>query len=125
MGRSARMRDTSAQKLYTSEEDLLMELVGRKKRPTRTERKWTRIDISLHASLPYGTSRTEASVKPSAGCGRKVSSPAATTSRSRRIKSLRFRSCSTDAHLCGIALVDGGQHPHRLGEREERNRRAR
>jgi hypothetical protein len=44
-----------AARAYTCEEDLLTELVGRRKRPTRTERRWTRIDLSLHASLPYGS----------------------------------------------------------------------
>ena len=38
---------------YTCEEDILTELVGRRKRPIRTERRWTRVDLSLHASLPY------------------------------------------------------------------------
>ena len=40
---------------YTCEEDLLTELVGRRKRPIKTERRWMRIDLSLHASLPYGS----------------------------------------------------------------------
>ena len=40
---------------YTCEEDLLTELVGRRRRPIRTERRWTRIDLSLQASLPYGS----------------------------------------------------------------------
>jgi hypothetical protein len=40
---------------YTCEEDLLAALVGRRRRPLRTERRWTRIDFSLHASLPYGS----------------------------------------------------------------------
>ncbi len=44
-----------AARAYTCEEDLLTELVGRRRRPTRTERRWTRIDLSLHASLPYGS----------------------------------------------------------------------
>ena len=44
-----------AARAYTCEEDLLAELLGRRNRPTRTERRWTRIDLSLHASLPYGS----------------------------------------------------------------------
>jgi hypothetical protein len=44
-----------AARAYTTEEDLLTEIVGRRKRPTRTVRRWTRIDLSLHASLPYGS----------------------------------------------------------------------
>jgi hypothetical protein len=44
-----------AARAYTTEEDLLTELVGRRRRPIRTERRWTRIDVSLHASLPYGS----------------------------------------------------------------------
>ena len=30
-------------------------LSGRRKRPPRIERRWTRVDLSLHASLPYGS----------------------------------------------------------------------
>ena len=44
-----------AARAYTTEEDLLTELVGRRRRPIRTERRWTRIDLSLRASLPYGS----------------------------------------------------------------------
>jgi hypothetical protein len=44
-----------AARALTCEEDLLTELVGRRKRPPRTERRWTRIDLSLHATLPYGS----------------------------------------------------------------------
>ena len=40
---------------YTTEEDLLTELVGRRKRTPRTERRWMRVDLSLHANLPYGS----------------------------------------------------------------------
>jgi hypothetical protein len=46
-----------AARAYTCEEDLLTELVGRRKRPLRTERRWTRIDLSLHATLPYGSTK--------------------------------------------------------------------
>ena len=31
------------------------ELLGRRKRPARTEQRWKRVDLSLHASLPYGS----------------------------------------------------------------------
>ncbi len=44
-----------AARAYTCEEDLLTELVGRRRPPFRTERRWTRIDLSLQASLPYGS----------------------------------------------------------------------
>ena len=44
-----------AARSYTCEEDLLTELVGRKKRPSKTEPRLTRVDLELHASLPYGS----------------------------------------------------------------------
>ena len=44
-----------AARAYTCEEDLLTELVGRRTRLLRTERRWTRIDLSLHARLPFGS----------------------------------------------------------------------
>jgi hypothetical protein len=44
-----------AARAQTCEEDLLTELVGRRRRPIRTDRRWTRINLSLHASLPYGS----------------------------------------------------------------------
>lgn len=44
-----------AARAYTCEEDLLMELVGRRTRLPRTECRWTRIDLSLRATLPYGS----------------------------------------------------------------------
>lgn len=44
-----------AARAYTSEEDLLTDLVGRRRRSPRTERRWTRVDLRLHASLPYGS----------------------------------------------------------------------
>lgn len=44
-----------AARAFTREEDLLTELFGRRKRPARTERRWKRVDLSLHASLPYGS----------------------------------------------------------------------
>ncbi len=45
----------AAHRAYSCEEDLLTELVGRRRRPLRTEPRWTRVDLSLHASLPYGS----------------------------------------------------------------------
>lgn len=44
-----------AARAFTREEDLLTELFGRRKRPARTERRWKRVDLKLHASLPYGS----------------------------------------------------------------------
>jgi hypothetical protein len=44
-----------AARSYAREEDLLTELIGRKKRLPRTERRWTRVDLWLHARLPYGS----------------------------------------------------------------------
>jgi len=44
-----------AARAYTTEEDLLTELMGRRRRPTRTERRWMRVDLSLRANLPYGS----------------------------------------------------------------------
>ena len=44
-----------AARAHTCEEDLLTELIGRRKRPARTERRWKRVDLSLHATLPYGS----------------------------------------------------------------------
>lgn len=44
-----------AARAYTSEEDLLADLVGRRRRWPRTERRWTRVDLRLHANLPYGS----------------------------------------------------------------------
>jgi hypothetical protein len=38
----------------TTEEDLLIELVGVKSGPRRTEKPWLRIDATLSAALPYG-----------------------------------------------------------------------
>ena len=43
-----------AARAHTCEEDLLTELVGRR-RPLRTAPRWMRIDLSLRASLPYGS----------------------------------------------------------------------
>lgn len=44
-----------AARAYSCEEDLLTELVGRRTRLPRTERRWIRVDLSLHATLPYGS----------------------------------------------------------------------
>jgi hypothetical protein len=44
-----------AARSHAREEDLLTELIGRKKRLPRTERRWTRVDLWLHARLPYGS----------------------------------------------------------------------
>jgi hypothetical protein len=44
-----------AARAHTCEEGLLTELMGRRKRPARTERRWKRVDLSLHATLPYGS----------------------------------------------------------------------
>jgi hypothetical protein len=46
---------TDAARAHTCEEDLLTEILGRRKRPARTEQRWKRVDLSLHASLPYGS----------------------------------------------------------------------
>lgn len=40
---------------YTTEEDLLEAVVGRRRRPIKTEHRWVRVDLSLHAGLPYGS----------------------------------------------------------------------
>ena len=40
---------------YAREEDLLTEVIGRRKHLARTERRWKRVDLSLHAGLPYGS----------------------------------------------------------------------
>jgi hypothetical protein len=44
-----------AARSYTCEEDLYLQLVGRRRQPTRTARRWTRVDLSLYANLPYGS----------------------------------------------------------------------
>jgi hypothetical protein len=40
---------------YTTEEDLLTQLFGRKQRPIRTQKRWVRVDLALRANLPYGS----------------------------------------------------------------------
>jgi hypothetical protein len=44
-----------AARAYTCEEDLVTELIGRRRLPTTTQRRWTRVDLSVHARLPYGS----------------------------------------------------------------------
>jgi hypothetical protein len=39
----------------TCEEDVLMKLLGRRQRNPRTQPRWTRVDLELYASLPYGS----------------------------------------------------------------------
>jgi len=41
-----------AARFRTTEEDMLTELFGRKRRPKRTERPWLRVDVQLNASIP-------------------------------------------------------------------------
>jgi hypothetical protein len=43
-----------AARAHTTEEDLLIDLVGRRGRLPRTAPRWMRVDLSMHASLPYG-----------------------------------------------------------------------
>lgn len=40
---------------HTCEEDLLTELLGRRIRLPKTQRRWTRVDLELYATLPYGS----------------------------------------------------------------------
>ncbi|NLT69016.1 MAG: hypothetical protein GXX84_20715 [Acidobacteria bacterium] len=40
---------------YTTEEDLLIDLVGKKEIPAKTENRWMRVDFVLQAALPYGS----------------------------------------------------------------------
>lgn len=40
---------------YTCEEDLLTKLLGGRQRPMKTERRWIRVDLTLYANLPYGS----------------------------------------------------------------------
>lgn len=44
-----------AARAYTTEEDLLVELFGRGKQEGQTQRRWKRVDLELHANLPYGS----------------------------------------------------------------------
>jgi hypothetical protein len=43
---------------YTTEEDLLTELLGRKKQSLATAQRFVRVDLDLQASLPYGATTT-------------------------------------------------------------------
>jgi len=43
---------------YTCEEDLLTELLGRKKQGLKTLQRFTRVDLELRAGLPYGSTAT-------------------------------------------------------------------
>jgi hypothetical protein len=45
----------NAARAATCEEDLLTELIGRKQRYPKTQQPWTRVDIALYATLPYGS----------------------------------------------------------------------
>ena len=45
----------NAARAYTCEEDLLTELLGRKQRYPKTQQRWTRVDLALRATLPYGS----------------------------------------------------------------------
>ncbi|MEW6368769.1 MAG: hypothetical protein AB1714_29425 [Acidobacteriota bacterium] len=47
-----------AARSYTCEEDLLMELLGRKRSTTRTAQRFIRVDLDLSANLPYGSKTT-------------------------------------------------------------------
>lgn len=44
-----------AARAYAREEDLLTEVIGRRKHLLRTERRSKPVDLSLHAGLPYGS----------------------------------------------------------------------
>lgn len=45
----------NAARAYTCEEDLLTELLGRRQRYPKTQQRWTRVDLELYATLPYGS----------------------------------------------------------------------
>jgi len=44
-----------AARAHTCEEDLLTALLGRRRESAKTQPRWTRVDLSLRASLPYGS----------------------------------------------------------------------
>jgi hypothetical protein len=44
-----------AARAYTCEEDLLTDLLGRKQRYPKTQQRWTRVDLALRGTLPYGS----------------------------------------------------------------------
>lgn len=45
----------NAARAYTCEEDLIMELFGRRQGQRKTEPRWARVDLKLYADLPYGS----------------------------------------------------------------------
>jgi hypothetical protein len=45
----------AAARAYTCEEDLLTDLLGRKQRYPKTQPRWTRVDLTLRATHPYGS----------------------------------------------------------------------
>jgi len=52
---SFRWTALNAARGHTCEEDVLMEMLGRRSRAPKTQRRWVRVDLGLHASLPYGS----------------------------------------------------------------------
>ena len=52
---SFRWSAANAARGHTCEEDLLAELLGRRMRLPKTQRRWTRVDLELYATLPYGS----------------------------------------------------------------------
>lgn len=52
---SFRWTPFDAARSYTCEEDLYAELLGRRRELARTARRWTRVDLSLRANLPDGS----------------------------------------------------------------------
>ncbi len=48
-------RALNAARGQTCEEDVLTEILGRRIRTPKTEGQWVRVDLKLHASLPYGS----------------------------------------------------------------------
>jgi len=52
---SFRWSAANAARGRTCEEDLLTELLGRRIRLPKTQRRWIRVDLELYATLPYGS----------------------------------------------------------------------
>ncbi len=50
-----RWSSINAARGHTCEEDVLTEMLGRRLRIPKTQRRWVRVDLKLHASLPYGS----------------------------------------------------------------------
>ena len=50
-----RWSSVNAARGHTCEEDVLTEMLGRRVRIPKTQRRWVRVDLKLHASLPYGS----------------------------------------------------------------------